>query len=339
MTKSEANNTDVKKWEDHSDPDLRAYLPPVTLNFDSHWKVRFANALMCIPGPTSKGVKMKKVGIGAYYFPSNMDGDGTTKSSAAIMWIHGGGRAMGNASGLMESAVCSRIVHLFGIPVLSAKYRLATDCPFPAALDDVHQAYHWLAGHLESKSTRLSNSPVKIALAGDSAGAGLVAELCQRLLDESQDRNAPSSSEQSVPLPVCQLLNYPMLDDRTCVSKELVSLPPHLGWNEKSNMYCWSCYLGPNHKPGDENLPEYASASRRKDLSNLPPACIQVGELDLFRTECEKYARRMGDDGVETEFVEVKGAFHGFMYVGKDEKPVVEAWERVQVFGRKYLFD
>merc|ERR1740129_63326 len=32
-------------------------------------------------------------------------------------------------------------------------------------------------------------------------------------------------------------------------------------------------------EPGDELLPEYASASRREDLSGLPPAYVQVGDV------------------------------------------------------------
>mmetsp|Transcript_2522 Transcript_2522/g.5355 ORF Transcript_2522/g.5355 Transcript_2522/m.5355 type:complete len:347 (+) Transcript_2522:241-1281(+) len=330
-------------WTERVHPELQPILQTIAPNmtFDSWWKAGLCSALMHIPGRVPPGVKVMKVrGIGDYYYPTNDENnEGCKKSSSAVMWIHGGGRIMGSASGAGESAVCSRIVKLLGVPVLSAHHRLAPRHPFPAALDDILNAYHWLARHVESESAGMNSTEMKIAVAGESAGSGLAAELCQRLLDESQEQNETAPSKLTVPLPVCQLLINPMLDDRTCVDDSLSKLPPHLVWNNKSNMYAWSSYLGPSHEPGDENLPKYASASRRNDLSGLPPAYIEVGDLDLFRTECIEYARRLKDDGVETEFVETKGAFHGFMSLGRDEQPIVESWERFQTFGKKFLLD
>lgn len=340
-----ANDTDGTNWRERVHPELQPLLRWIfPLTFDSWWKVGFISALIHIPGPVSPGVKVKKVkGIGTYYYPADDENNERSKSkgsSSALMWIHGGGRIMGSSNGATECAHCSRIVNLLGVPVLSAHYRLAPRHPFPAALDDIHNAYHWLVGHVTSESAETNTADaVRIAVAGESSGAGLAAELCQRLLDESQEQNSTSSPKSTVPLPVCQLLIYPMLDDRTSVDADLSNLPPHLNWNIKSNVYGWSSYLGPDHKPGDENLPKYASASRRGDLSNFPPAHIQVGDLDLFHKECKEYARRLKDDGVETEFVEIKGGFHGMLALGKDEGPIVEVWERFQVFGEKFLFD
>lgn len=305
------------------------------VSFDSYWKVSLASALMHIPGPCLKGAKVKKVkGIGSYYYPTETNNSNT---SSAIMFVHGGGRVMGSASGAIESTLLSRFAILFGIPVLSAHYSLWH--PFPVPLDDLHKAYHWLSKDMaEKQNIGEKGGAVRIALCGDSAGAGLAAELCQRLLDESQAQK--ESTEQSAPLPVCQLLLEPMLDDRTCVDDELLKLPPHLVWNNKSNIYGWSSYLGPNHKPGDETLPKYAAASRRADLSNLPPACILVGDLDLFHDESQEYAQRLKRDGVETEFHELKGFCHGAMIMGKDLTPVQQdVFEKIHTFGKRHLFD
>ena len=291
---------------------------------------------MHVPGPARPGVKVMKVkGIGTYYYPSKEE---CKNSSSAIMWIHGGGRIMGSASGHGPSDTCSRIVNLLGIPVFSPIYRFAPEFPFPAALDDIHAAYHWLAKDLEAKSADKKIMKVKIGVAGDSVGSGLAAELSQRLLDKSQEQTESAPSKPGVPLPVCQLLIYPMLDDRTCLNDSLSKMP-HLVWNNKSNKYAWSSYLGLGHEPGDEHLPKYSSAARRKDLSGLPPAWILVGNLDLFHTECIEYARRLKADGVETELAEAKGSFHGFMTYGKEEQPIVKGWEKFRDFGKKFLVD
>lgn len=334
---NDTNATDgVINWKERADPELRTMLRmSPSMNFDSWWKCRLINALMHIPGPISKGVKVRKVkGVGSYFYPVDENGEeASANSSSAILWIHGGGRVIGRDCGAAENATASRLVSMTGVSLLSAEYRLAPTSPFPAALDDIRQAYHWLVDHLQAGSAAGASGEVKIAVAGESAGGGFAAELCQRLLDESLEQKS------SVPLPVCQGLIYPMLDDRTCVNEELCKLPAHPVWNNRSNMYGWSSYFGPDHKPGDADIPKYASASRREDLKNLPPAHISVGDLDLFLEEDTDYAQRLKRDGVETDFLEIKGGFHGMFGMGKNEKPVVEMWERLSAFIKKYLLD
>ena len=273
---------------------------------------------------------MTKVkGIGAYYYPANHSNDHEDDGLAQIiLWIHGGGRIAGSAANYAEGLICSKIVLMFGIPVLAADYRKPPKHPFPAALDDVHRAYHWLAMKVGRGG--------KIAVSGLSAGGGLAAELCQRLLDESRggvDRC------KLVSLPACQLLIDPMLDDRTCVNRIIMDLPPHILWNVKSNLFAWSLYLGPHHEPGNAILPKYASASRRDDLSGLPPALVLVGDLDLFHEECTEYAHRLEEHGVKTEFVLTMGGYHAFMSMSLNDGPSVECWGRFHEFGKRFLFD
>jgi hypothetical protein len=125
-----------QSWLDKVDPELakskllQFYGNP---NFDSMIKINVAHALLQIPGPVSKGVASKRIeGIGMECFPTGIE-----TGNAALLWIHFGGRIMGSSSGANESAICSRIVNLLNIPVISADYRLAPHHPFPAGLDDL----------------------------------------------------------------------------------------------------------------------------------------------------------------------------------------------------------
>ncbi|KAL3934390.1 MAG: hypothetical protein SGARI_003402 [Bacillariaceae sp.] len=174
-------------------------------------------------------------------------------------------------------------------------------------------------------------------VAGESAGGGLAAELCQRLLDESKNDFSGTGTAGSLPLPVAQLLFYPMLDDRTCLDEEKNSGPTHFLWNSISNQYAWSSYLGPGYNPGDASVPMYAAAARREDLSSLPPAWIMVGELDLFLEECQVYADRLKNAGVETELLELKGVFHGFFTVGTEETIVTAVWDSFTKFAKRHI--
>ena len=49
-----------------------------------------------------------------------------------------------------------------------------------------------------------------------------------------------------------------------------------------------------------------------EDLSNLPPAFVSVGALDLFVDECLDYTSRLIRSGVSTELIIYPGCFHGF---------------------------
>ena len=344
-TTSKNSNSTINSKE-RVDPDLLPVLerfPGVT--FDSWLKVRTFSALMHLPGPTSSGVKSTRIkrGIGKLYFPVDKAGGPTGsrhdrgQNVAAVLWMHGGGRVMGSAGGASESVICSRIVQHLQVPVLSAKYRLAPRHPFPAALDDLVAAYKWLFRRLRSEAGG-RDSDVRIAVAGESSGGGLAAELCQRLLDEHEEDGADAARSRPIPLPAAQLLIYPMLDDRTCINADKTQCPPHFVWNNKSNVYAWSCYLGTDNKPGEAKLPKYAAAARREDLSKLPPAWIVVGDLDLFCDECREYAERMERDGVEVKYMEIKGGFHGFLSMGKKEETVVNVWKDFEKFGRRHLY-
>ena len=114
-----------------------------------------------------------------------------------LLWIHGGGFVMGAPE--QDHDLCGRFAADLGIVVVSVDYRLAPDHPFPAGLEDCYAALVWA----HDDATDLGIDRSKVVVGGASAGGGLAARLAQLALD----RGGP---------PIClQLLQYPMLDDRT----------------------------------------------------------------------------------------------------------------------------
>ena len=214
-----------------------------------------------------------------------------TSPAGAMLWLHGGGYVMGKPE--QDDTRCIQFVRELGLVVVSVDYRLAPQYPFPAALDDSYTALLWMASH----ALDLGIDPVRIALAGASAGGGLAAALAQLAHDRQEVR------------PAFQLLIFPMLDDRTVTRGDSVN-NANVIWNQKSNRFGWESYLGVAY--GGDDIPEYAVPTRRDDLSGLPPAWIGVGTLDLFHDESLAYAQRLRDAGVPCEFYPVQGAFHGF---------------------------
>ena len=222
-------------------------------------------------------------GAGArLYRPAATTGSTGTGSTAALLWIHGGGYMIGSPE--QDDALCRRFVQRLGIVVAAVRYRLAPEHPYPAALDDCAEVLSWLAGLPGVDATR-------IAIGGASAGGGLAAALAFQARDRGGVR------------PVLQLLSYPMLDDRTV--DESLDRPGFRLWNARSNRLGWRSYLG-----GAD--PAVAVPARRDDLAGLPPAWLGVGTLDLFHAEDLAYAARLNAAGVPCEVYEVPGAFHGF---------------------------
>lgn len=231
--------------------------------------------------------------------------------AGALLWLHGGGRILGEPR--MDDPTCTRLARELGVVVVAPSYRLAPEHPFPAGLDDVHRAWHWLVD-------RHGDGPLLVA--GASAGGGLAAELCQRLRDEGG------------PLPRAQLLVYPMLDDRTATRDDLTEAG-YLVWSNASNHHAWSCYL--SREPGAAELPDYASAARCVDLSGLPPAWLVVGGLDLFWDEVHAYAEGLEAAGGSAALLEIPGAFHGFFLPEGREAPIQSVWDSLLAFARAHL--
>ena len=229
------------------------------------------------------------------------------RTDAALLWIHGGGFVGGAAA--MDHDLCARFSAELGIAVVSVEYRLAPEHPFPAPLDDCFAVLRWL--HDEAAS--LGVDPTRIAVGGASAGGGLAAALVQRAHDED--------------VPVAfQLLEYPMLDDRTVLREEHEGRG-RFAWTPASNRFGWASYLGhpadePEHRP-------YAAPARRQDLSGLPPAWVGVGELDLFFEEDVEYVRRLEEAGVRATFVSVPGMYHGADAIAADAPSMLRFRSRV----------
>lgn len=263
--------------------------PPISLTRRSLPLVRLGAQLFGRVSRPADGVDVHdRTGEGARVRVYQPKAGGT---SAALLWMHGGGLVIGTAE--QDEVRASCLARDLGVTVVSARYRLAPEHPFPAAADDVHAAWHWL----QRNAARLGVDPARIAIGGESAGGGLAAGLALRLRDEGGQQ------------PAGQLLVYPMLDDRTGADRTL-DRERHPVWNNRSNRTGWSSYLG--HAPGHATPPAYAVPARHDDLAGLPPAWIGVGTADLFLHECRSYAHRLRAAGVAARLVEVPGAPHGF---------------------------
>lgn len=219
-----------------------------------------------------------------------------SKPGSAILYIHGGGLICHDIS--RYDLVIAKYVAASGVPFLSVNYRKAPEFPYPIPIDDCYRAFIWLVQH----SQELSIDPTRIGIMGDSAGGGLAAALTI----VARDKKGPSLARQ--------ILLYPMLDDRTVTPDP--ELLPFIIWTYEDNLTGWTAYLG--NQVGSPAVSPHAAPARLQNAKGLPPAFIDVGELDIFRDEDMQYAQLLTDAGVSTELHVRPGVIHSWELFAPD---------------------
>jgi acetyl esterase/lipase len=219
-----------------------------------------------------------------------------------VLYVHGGGMVMGDldAEDHWSRQLCEQV----GALVVSTGYRKAPEHPHPAQVDDCLASLTWLAAHADE----LGGDPARLALYGGSAGGNLV--VATALM--ARDRGTPALR--------FVLAAYPMLDDRNDTPSSHEFTDPGT-WDRAGNLEAWGWFLG--GRPADA----YAAPARAADLSGLPPAFLDVGELDLFRDEDVAFAARLLQAGVPTELHVYPGAYHASETVAPDAALSRRIWE------------
>ena len=212
--------------------------------------------------------------------------------------IHGGGMILGTIDG--EDPQMALWVEEIDCVVVSVDYRLAPETPHPGLVHDCYAGLQWLA----SQAAELNIDITRIAVGGESAGGGLAAATV--LL--ARDRGGPAVA--------FQYLIYPMLDDRniTPSSREFADGWP--GWPRELNEVAWRAVLG--DQVGGDDVSPYAAPARATDLAGLPPAYIDVGNLEVFRDEDIEFAERLMQAGVPVELHVYPGVFHAWELMAPD---------------------
>jgi len=100
-----------------------------------------------------------------------------------------------------------------------------------------------------------------------------------------------------------------MLDDRNDTTSA-VQLAGMGIWDQSANEVGWTALLGAAR--GGPEVSPYAAPARASDLSQLPPAFIDVGSAETFRDEAVTYASRIWEAGGTAELHVWPGGFHGF---------------------------
>lgn len=204
-----------------------------------------------------------------------------------VVFFHGGGWVLGSVA--THDQMCRVLARESGCAVVSVDYRRAPEHPYPAAVDDAAAALEWVRVH--GHEHRLD--PVRLAVAGDSAGGNIAAAAAIR------SRGAGRHL-------LLQLLYYPVtttdLGSGTDPDYDgLVLCRDELMWHQDQ-------YLP---RETDRRLPE-ASPSDCADLAGMPGAVIIAAECDPIAPQSHRYAEALRAAGVDVSLHTYPGMIHGF---------------------------
>jgi len=213
----------------------------------------------------------------------------------AVLYLHGGGYVVGSIK--THRDLMGRVSRAAKARVLGLDYRLAPEHPFPAAVDDSVAAYRWML--------QQNLKPSRIAVAGDSAGGGLVIAALVAIRDAK------------LPMPGAGVCLSPWIDlegfGESMKTREHAN--PVVSRDMLTQMA--AAYLGGKDARTPLAAPLYA------DLKGLPPLLIQVGDAETLLDDSNRLAQRARAAGVQVklevwpEMIHVFQLFAGFLPEGQ----------------------
>ncbi|WP_211220074.1 alpha/beta hydrolase [Smaragdicoccus niigatensis] len=199
-----------------------------------------------------------------------------------VTYAHGGGWVVGDLD--THDPLARRIANSLGARVVSVKYRLAPESPFPAGLVDVSTVLAWASKTYPDR---------KHIVAGDSAGAALLIGAAMRARDGGPRVDAA-------------LLLYPPADPTMS----------HPSVRESGEGYFLTA--GDLRWFLDQLLPEAWMVQAPEidllhaDLTGFPPSVVATAEFDPLRDEGLAFVERLSSFGVAVEHVPGPTLIHGF---------------------------
>lgn len=198
----------------------------------------------------------------------------------AVLYLHGGGYVVGSPA--THRPITAHLAQASGVDVHVPDYRLAPEHPYPAAVDDALAAYRGLLAR--------GIKPHSIAVAGDSAGGGLVLGLTERL------------RRTGTPLPAALVLICPWLD------LSLAQVPADADDPVLDRAFIEQC--AHSYARGDVTNPEVSPGLM--DLTGLPKILIQSSGDDLLSNEGRDWIARAQAAGLDVEVDLYEDLWHVF---------------------------
>jgi monoterpene epsilon-lactone hydrolase len=230
--------------------------------------------------------------------------------SGTILFFHGGGFVFGSPE--TDMCLTAALVTRTGYRAYSPDYRLAPEHPFPAGVNDAFDAYRALLDAGQNPST--------IALAGASAGGGLVVTTLIKARDAG------------LPMPAAIVAFSAGLDvTRTGASMdEKAGIDPI--FTRESLKHREPMYLA-----GADPHQELLTPATLADPTGFPPILLQAGTNEVLLDDTTRMAKRAQDAGVDVILDITADVPHVFQTFAGVLDAADQALDRAAFFLRQHL--
>jgi monoterpene epsilon-lactone hydrolase len=247
-------------------------------------------------GNEPEGVTYAEVDVGGvpalWCIPAGCD------DANVLLFNHAGGSVVFSMRSDRKAA--AHLARAAGIRALVVDFRRSPENKFPAQLDDVETAYHWLLSQ--------GYAPEQIASGGHSVGGNLAVGLAIRL----RDQGAPMPGAILAVSAWCDLeLKNPTLETNAGSDKMLSTA--------RLEFFRESWIGGTGVAPDDPRV-----NLLHADLAGLPPTNIYYGADELLVGEIIEFARRAEAAGLDTTLHGVPGGQHLWL-LGAGKVPETDA--------------
>ncbi len=205
-----------------------------------------------------------------------------------IVYYHGGGFVIADLD--VYNASAQGLAEQTGAIVVSVAYRQAPEHKFPTAHNDAFAAYEWVVKNAAS----IKGDPKKIAVAGESAGGNLAANV------------SIMARDKKIMLPLHQILVYPIAQsDMNTVSYVKYANAKPL--NKAMMAWFTKNYVNTVSEAKDPRI-----SLVNADLKGLPPTTIITAEIDPLNQDGKMLAEKLSAAGVKVDSKDYSGVTHEF---------------------------
>ncbi len=206
-----------------------------------------------------------------------------------LLYFHGGGHMAGSIS--VYDPICRKLARLTNHIVVSADYRLAPECPYPAGISDCLMVVGNIWNVLDNREVKYTR---KLSIAGDSAGGAI----CATLSHKTQDDEAVDISKQ--------ILIYPSLDYTMHSPSIDLNGKGYLLEKKRIKWYFDNYFQGEEDRR--EHSPLYMEFS-----ASLPETLIITAEFCPLRDEALWYIDKFRAVGTTLQHAHFDDMIHAFM--------------------------
>lgn len=219
-----------------------------------------------------------------------------------VFHLHGGGFRNGIPE--MEAPYADRLMRACQVEVVLPEYRLASEHPFPAGLNDTWSALRAYAGQCPD---------LPLIVSGQSAGGGLAASL------------AVLAAHEGLPLAGLVLI-APWVDLTVTAPSYATNSASDPLFSPESAAVAAELYLQGSDPRHPLASPLFAP------LAGVPPTLIAVGAGEVLYDDATRFDQRLRAAGVASEILEVPGMEHVAVTRSPDLAGSAETFARIVRF-------